>query len=83
MKENVGKEDQIVRTIVGISLLPLGYKKWGGENGNLIGIGVMMFGVLLLESAVTKVCPLNKALGVNTKRDSGLVRRLKQKIAVM
>lgn len=81
MKENVGKKDRIIRTIIGTALLPLGYKKWGGENGNILGISVMMFGALLLESVITRVCPINNALGVNTKRERGPVKKLKRKIS--
>lgn len=72
MKENVGKEDQILRSFGGTALLALGYTKLGGKNGKILGLGAMIIGALILESAVTKVCPVNAALGINTKRKSGL-----------
>lgn len=78
MKENVGTEDQILRSFVGPALLILGYTKLGGRNGEKLGLGAMIFGALLLESVVTKVCPLNAALGINTKRKPGLFSRKKK-----
>lgn len=77
MKENVGTEDQILRSFAGTALLNTGYNRLGGKNGKLPGLGVMILGALLLESAITKVCPLNAALGINTKRKPGLFRRIR------
>lgn len=78
MKENVGTEDQILRSFTGTALLSLGYKRLGGRNGKILGLSAMILGALILESAVTKVCPLNAALGINTKRKPGLFSRLRR-----
>lgn len=67
MKENVGTKDQIIRSITGPALMVAGYTALGGRNGRVAGLATMIFGALVVESAVTRVCPLNAALGIDTR----------------
>ena len=66
MRENVGGADRLMRAVAGPALLALGYGRWGGRDGTLPGLLVMLAGALITETAVTRVCPLNEALGVDT-----------------
>lgn len=74
MKENVGTIDRALRGIMGPSLIFLGYTRWGGHNGHPPGLLAMMAGTAIMESAVTRVCPLSHALGVDT-REPALVKK--------
>lgn len=73
MRENVGGADRAARAVVGPALLALGYLAWGGRRGALPGLLAMLGGALITETAVTRVCPLNEALGVDTARRVPLV----------
>jgi Inner membrane protein YgaP-like, transmembrane domain len=68
MHENVGRVDQIVRFIVGPALMAVGIGGLGRRRGSRIGpTAVLLFGESILSSAVTRVCPLNRALGIDTR----------------
>jgi hypothetical protein len=67
MKENVGTADRTLRSLVGPALLVLGYSRLGGRHGRTAGLGAMIAGALVIESAVTRVCPLNAMLGIDTR----------------
>jgi len=72
MRENVGGADRTMRMVVGPGLLVLGYAALGGSRGRLPGLLAMLAGALVTETAVTRVCPLNEAFGVDTaRRDFG------------
>lgn len=66
MKENVGRIDQAMRAIAGPSLAVLGYSRLGGHRGDAAGLALMIMGALIAGTAVTRVCPLNAALGIDT-----------------
>jgi hypothetical protein len=66
MKENVGTADQALRAVTGPALMALGYTRFGGHEGRMVGLATMIAGVLLLESAITRVCPVNWVLGIDT-----------------
>jgi hypothetical protein len=68
MKENVGREDRLVRFVTGPIVFAIGYGRLGGRQGRSLGLATMIAGVLIVESAITAVCPLNAALGVDTRR---------------
>jgi hypothetical protein len=74
MKENVGRTDQALRAVAGPALMGLGYVQLGGRNGSLAGLSTMLGGALLAESAVTRVCPISRAFGLDT-RDPALRQR--------
>ncbi|MFU8802236.1 MAG: DUF2892 domain-containing protein [Bradymonadaceae bacterium] len=81
MKENVGTIDRIVRSLVGPTLIILGYKKWGGDKGRTLGLLAMMGGTTLVESAITRVCPLNAMLGIDTREQRLIDEELTHEIA--
>ena len=68
VKENVGRADQAVRSILGPALIALGATRWGGRRGRVAGLAAMIAGALVTETAVTRTCPLNALLGVDTAR---------------
>jgi hypothetical protein len=68
MKENVGTEDRLLRFVVGPLLIGLGYARLGGNHGAPAGLAAMIGGALVVESAITAVCPLNALLGLDTRR---------------
>lgn len=67
MKENVGKKDRIMRSLVGPVLMVVGYTTLKGCKGKTSGLATMIFGALVIESAITRVCPLNAAFGIDTR----------------
>jgi hypothetical protein len=68
MKENVGTEDRVMRSLLGPALVVAGYTRLGGSRGRLAGLAAMVGGALIVESAITRVCPLNALLGIDTRR---------------
>lgn len=78
MKENVGKTDRLVRSVAGPALITLGYKGLGGNKGKIGGLAAIIAGTLILESAVTKVCPVNAFLGVDTRKKKSPISRIKE-----
>jgi hypothetical protein len=66
VKENVGHADQIMRAIVGPLLLAVGYIWLGGRRGRPSGLVTMVAGALVTETAITRTCPLNELLGIDT-----------------
>jgi hypothetical protein len=67
MKENVGTADRVARALVGPALMRLGYARLGGHYGRVAGLAAMISGALIIESAITRVCPLNALLGIDTR----------------
>lgn len=70
MRENVGNTDRTIRSIAGPALIGLGYTALGGSKGRIGGLATMILGTLIVESAITRVCPANALLGIDT-RDAG------------
>jgi uncharacterized membrane protein len=66
MQENVGPVDRTVRSVVGPALMLLGATRLGARDGALLGLAALVGGALLVENAITGVCPLNAALGIRT-----------------
>jgi hypothetical protein len=67
MKENVGTADRAVRAVLGPALMLGGYTRLGGRDGAPAGLAMMFAGLLVIESAITRVCPVSAALGVDTR----------------
>ncbi|WP_037374199.1 YgaP family membrane protein [Salinimicrobium xinjiangense] len=67
MKENVGKQDQLIRSLVGPGLMVLGYFFLKKQKSSLGGIASIVTGTLLAESAITRVCPVNEFFGIDTR----------------
>ena len=68
MKENVGGADRVARAVAGPVLLALGYARLGGDRGSLPGLLAMLGGAFLVETAITRVCPVNEVVGVDSAR---------------
>lgn len=67
MKENVGKTDQVMRSVLGPMLIAAGYSRLARGGSTFLGSLGIMAGTALLESAITRVCPLNELMGVDTR----------------
>jgi len=67
MKENVGRIDRGIRFVVGPALAAFGYSKLGGCEGRLPGLAAIVVGTALLDSAITRVCPMNRLLHIDTR----------------
>ena len=65
MLENVGNTDRWVRVAIGSSLVLGGM--WGSRRGGLVSALALGTGAMLLESAITRVCPVNDWLGIDTR----------------
>jgi hypothetical protein len=75
MEENVGKKDQALRALAGPLALSLGYYRMDGRRGKTGGLATMIAGALIIESAITRTCPLNALLGIDTREKRLSFRR--------
>jgi hypothetical protein len=66
MRENVGNADRLLRVGIGASLATIGLLRL--RNGRLGPALLLASGALLLESAITRVCPVNSLLGIDTRK---------------
>ena len=66
MRENVGGLDRRVRLVAGPALMAFGFTRLGGRDGTIPGLLALLGGALITETAITRVCPLNEVLGVDT-----------------
>jgi hypothetical protein len=67
MKENVGRTDQRIRSIVGPFLILAGYRTLKKRHRRTIALAAMIGGALILESAITRTCPINDLIGIDTR----------------
>jgi hypothetical protein len=72
MHENVGREDQFIRSFLGPAIMMVGFLALGGRRGKLAGLATIVVGVLVTESAVTRVCPVNYLIGMDTRTNGQL-----------
>ncbi len=72
MRENVGKIDRIIRTVIGARLFAGGL--WAGLRGHRTGVLGVALGGFLLESALTRVCPVSTLLGIDTRSTEERIR---------
>lgn len=70
MQENVGNADRLLRIGIGVSLISVALTRL--KRGRLGPALLFASGALLLESAITRVCPVNSLLGIDTRKGSGL-----------
>ncbi|MGB7785093.1 MAG: DUF2892 domain-containing protein [Salinimicrobium sp.] len=81
MKENVGKKDQLIRSLVGPALLVGGYFLLKGKKGHLSGLSSMIVGALISESAITRVCPVIEFFGIDTReKKKSPIKKIKDKV---
>jgi hypothetical protein len=65
MRENVGATDALVRTVIGGALIYVAVREL--EPRWVRPAALLTLGSLLVESAVTRVCPVNHLLGLDTR----------------
>jgi hypothetical protein len=63
MKPNEGATDRIVRLIVGVVLIIIG---WSVLRNGTLGIILDVIGVILVITGITGFCVLYKVFGMNT-----------------
>ena len=63
MKPNEGSTDRIVRVILGIVLIIIG---WPVLGNSVLGVVLDVIGVILLITAITGFCTIYRLLGINT-----------------
>jgi len=63
MKPNEGTTDRIIRLILGVVLIIIG---WLGLGNNTLGIILDIIGVILLITGITGFCAIYRILGINT-----------------
>lgn len=74
MRENVGNVDRIARSLLGPLLMLAAYTRLGAREGRLPGLIGFVAGALVIESAVTRVCPVNALLGLDTRTSRERIR---------
>jgi hypothetical protein len=77
MKENVGRIDRMLRFVAGPALTAFGYARLGGRKGEWPGLAAMLVGALIVESAVTRVCPMSALLHIDTRSERERTRDLR------
>ena len=68
MRENVGGADRGMRAVLGPALVAMGAAGMTRGRNPLASAAALVTGALITETAVTRVCPLNEVLGVDTAR---------------
>lgn len=68
MQENVGGIDYAGRWVLGPVLVGTALTKLGATKGRPAGLAALVGGALVIESAITRTCPLNAVLGIDTRR---------------
>jgi len=63
MKRNEGSTDRIIRVILGIVLIIIGWLVLGNST---LGVILDIIGVILLITAITGFCAIYRLLGVST-----------------
>lgn len=67
VRENVGSADRLMRSILGPTLLAVGYTALDGRRGLPLGVTAMAAGAIITGTAITRYCPINAALGIDTR----------------
>lgn len=63
---NVGTTDRIIRIVAGVVALVLGVAVFGLLQGEVGGFVAAAVGLVLLATAIVRVCPAYMPLGVST-----------------
>lgn len=74
MRENVGRKDRVIRSVLGPGMVAVGYSRLGGKEGRPLGLLMMMAGVSVSESAITRVCPLSALFGIDSRSPAEVAR---------
>lgn len=75
MHENVSGKERVVRGVMGSLLVAAGISRLGGRGRPWSGAAALVAGGLLLETVITRVCPVNK-LVAGARRSWGGARPL-------
>lgn len=67
MRENVGRVDQSFRVALSGLLGALAVAKYRKGARPLVPAALFVASSLVLESAITRVCPMNRLLGIDTR----------------
>jgi hypothetical protein len=67
VQENVGDRDQQLRWLLGSGLVVAALGPLGAREGRVRGLGALVGGALVLESAITRTCPVSAWLGIDTR----------------
>lgn len=65
MRSNVGGIDRVARSVVGPALLVAGWRAL--DSRRRLALAALVGGAVITETAVTATCPLNRALGVDSR----------------
>jgi hypothetical protein len=68
--QNLSTPDRLLRILLGIALLALG---WSGAVGGVTAIALRVFGVVPLVTGILGWCPFYALFGISTRR-AGPVR---------
>ena len=68
MKETVGGTELVVRSLAGPALLLAGLTGLGAREGKPGGLGALVWGAMVTETALTKTCSVNGLGGRDTAR---------------
>jgi hypothetical protein len=63
MKKTVGSADKIIRILLGLIFLIIAFATPAGQTLKVI---LILIGIIALLTAITGLCPLYSALGINT-----------------
>ncbi len=66
MNKNVGKREQKVRGTIGPLLIGYGLRRLRRSRTGVLGWLSLLGGAALVQTAIRRSCPINKALGINT-----------------
>jgi hypothetical protein len=67
MQENVGGPDLAARVVAGPALISWALGPGGARRGRTAGLAALVAGALVVESAITRTCPLNALVGRDTR----------------
>jgi hypothetical protein len=74
MQENVGTTDRMGRAFVGSALITVGMEYLFNGNRRIFGVASLVAGILIVESAITRVCPANYLAGIDTREEGDLTK---------
>jgi hypothetical protein len=81
-KQNEGILDRILRVVLGIVLLPTGLILFGVLKGNVLSLVIAGFGLWVLITGLTGVCPLYIPFGISTlEKENELFAKCRSMIA--
>lgn len=68
MQENVAGAELVVRSLAGPALLLAALTVLGARQGRPAGLGALVWGAMVTETALTRTCSVNGLIGRTTAR---------------